>query len=71
MMARLTIRKLDDSVKSRLRVQAAVHGRSMEDEARDILCSALGREPGRQRNRCCHTRAFRATWRRGVTGGAA
>ena len=36
-MASITIRNLDESLKSRLRIQAAVHGRSMEDEARDIL----------------------------------
>ncbi len=46
-MASITIRNLEDSIKSRLRVQAAVHGRSMEDEARDILRSALNREPTR------------------------
>jgi plasmid stability protein len=40
-MASITIRNLDDSLKSRLRIQAATHGRSMEDEARDILRSAL------------------------------
>ena len=44
-MASITIRNLDDSLKSRLRVQAAVHGRSMEDEARDILRSSLNQEP--------------------------
>jgi len=44
-MASITIRNLDDSLKSRLRIQAAVHGRSMEDEARDILRSALNQEP--------------------------
>ncbi len=44
-MASITIRNLDDALKSRLRVQAAVHGRSMEDEARDILRSALSRQP--------------------------
>jgi plasmid stability protein len=44
-MASLTIRNLDDRLKSRLRVQAAQHGRSMEDEVRDILRSALSREP--------------------------
>ncbi len=43
-MGSITIRNLDDSLKSRLRVQAAVHGRSMEDEARDILRSSLNRE---------------------------
>ena len=46
-MASITIRNLDDTLKSRLRVQAAVQGRSMEDEARDILRSALNREPAR------------------------
>ena len=40
-MASMTIRNLDDTLKARLRVQAAKHGRSMEDEARDILRSAL------------------------------
>jgi hypothetical protein len=30
-MASITIRNLDESLKSRLRTQAAVHGRSMED----------------------------------------
>lgn len=44
-MASITIRNLDVSLKARLRVQAAVHGRSMEDEARDILRSALNHEP--------------------------
>lgn len=40
-MASMTIRNLDDQLKARLRVQAARHGRSMEDEARDILRVAL------------------------------
>jgi plasmid stability protein len=40
-MASITIRNLDESLKSRLRNQAAAHGRSMENEARDILRSAL------------------------------
>lgn len=47
-MASITIRNLDDTLKSRLRIQAAVHGRSMEDEARDILRSALSQEPMRK-----------------------
>lgn len=37
----MTIRNLDEKLKARLRMQAARHGRSMEDEARDILRSAL------------------------------
>jgi len=40
-MASLTIRKLDDDLKKRLRVRAARHGRSMEEEARRILTATL------------------------------
>jgi plasmid stability protein len=40
----MTIRNIDDQLKARLRVQAAQHGRSMEDEARDILRAALSSE---------------------------
>ena len=40
-MASITIRNLEESVKARLRVRAAHHGRSMEEEARQILRSAL------------------------------
>ncbi len=43
-MASMTIRQLDDALKQRLRVRAAMHGRSMEDEARDILRTALARD---------------------------
>jgi plasmid stability protein len=46
-MASMTIRNIDDQLKARLRVQAALHGRSMEDEARDILRAALSVEPSR------------------------
>lgn len=40
-MAVLTIRNIDDSIKASLRVQAAQHGCSMEEEARRILAQAL------------------------------
>ena len=40
-MATMTIRNLDDDLKTRLRVRAAQHGKSMEEEARSILRSAL------------------------------
>ena len=43
-MASITIRHLDDEVKTRLRVRAAANGRSMEEEARIILRGAVGRE---------------------------
>ena len=48
-MASMTIRNLDEKLKARLRVQAARHGRSMEDEARDILRAALSTEPSSAR----------------------
>lgn len=37
----MTIRNIDDQLKQRLRVRAAQHGCSMEDEVRDILRSTL------------------------------
>ena len=43
-MASITIRKLDEQTKARLRVRAAHHQRSMEDEARNILRAALAQE---------------------------
>jgi antitoxin FitA len=36
-MASITIRNLADDVKRRLRIRAAENGRSMEEEAREIL----------------------------------
>ena len=41
-MASITIRRLDDDLKRRLRLRAARNGRSMEDEARTILHTAAG-----------------------------
>ena len=43
-MASLTIRRLDDSVKARLRSRAAKHGRSMEEEAREILRASVAKD---------------------------
>jgi plasmid stability protein len=40
-MASITIRRLDETVKTKLRVRAASHGRSMEEEAREILKAGL------------------------------
>ena len=40
-MASITIRRLDDAVKTKLRLRAASHGRSMEEEAREILKAGL------------------------------
>jgi phosphopantothenoylcysteine decarboxylase/phosphopantothenate--cysteine ligase len=43
-MASITIRQLDDDLKQRLRLRAARHSRSMEDEARTILRHAADTE---------------------------
>lgn len=40
-MASMTIRNLDDDLKTLLRLRAARHGQSMEEEARSILRAAL------------------------------
>ena len=44
LMASIIIRNLDKDVKKRLRIQAALHGHSMEEEARIILKSVLNKE---------------------------
>ncbi|MEP6832288.1 MAG: plasmid stabilization protein [Gemmatimonas sp.] len=49
-MAVMTIRNIDEAIKTRLRLRAAMHARSMEDEARDILRAALSTEMPRPRN---------------------
>lgn len=40
-MATLTIRNLDERTKTKLRIRAASHGRSMKEEARTILRAAM------------------------------
>jgi plasmid stability protein len=40
-MASITIRRLEDTVKTKLRLRAAGHGTSMEEEAREILKAGL------------------------------
>lgn len=45
-MSVLTVRNLDDDLKTRLRVRAAQHGRSMEAEAREILRESLSDQDG-------------------------
>ena len=44
-MATLTIRNIDDETKRLLRQRAAHHERSMEEEVRQILRSAVGPHP--------------------------
>jgi plasmid stability protein len=43
-MASITIRRLDERLKGRLRARAAQHGCSMEEEARTILRASLDRD---------------------------
>jgi len=43
-MASMTITGIDDSLKKQLRIQAAQHGCSMEEEAREILRCSLFKE---------------------------
>jgi plasmid stability protein len=56
-VASMIIRNVDPSLKQRLRVQAARHGRSMEEEARAILSSALDQEPAPPENLAAAIRA--------------
>jgi len=44
-MASITIRNLEEATKRKLKVRAAINGRSMEQEAREILKSALRQKP--------------------------
>jgi plasmid stability protein len=43
-MSTMTLRGLDEQLKQRLALRAASHGRSMEDEAHNILRTALAQE---------------------------
>ena len=48
-MPSILIRRVDENTKKRLRVRAATNGRSMEEEAREILKRALsGPKPRKQ-----------------------
>ncbi len=49
-MASLTIRRLDDDVKAKLRIRAARNGHSMEEEARLILQKELNTKPAPKLN---------------------
>jgi len=43
-MAQLLVRNIEDKVKARLQRRAKRHGRSMEEEVRDILRAAVNNE---------------------------
>ena len=56
-MASITVRNLEDGLKRRLRVRAAENGRSMEEEARDILRTALHQQQPERENLASAIRA--------------
>lgn len=65
-MVTLTIRNLDESTKAQLRIQAARHGRSMEEEARTILRDAIqSSQPGSKAGRS-YSRPLRSVGRCGA-----
>lgn len=45
-MASITIRNLEDDTKHRMKLRAALHGRSMEEEVRDVLRRATAQGDG-------------------------
>jgi plasmid stability protein len=47
-MAQVIVRNLDEAVKRKLQRRAARHGRSMEEEVRDILRDAVKNEGRRE-----------------------
>lgn len=49
-MASITIRKLPETTKRRLRIRAARNGRSMEQEARELLETGLARADAEPEN---------------------
>ena len=56
-MASITVRNLEEGLKRRLRIRATENGRSMEEEARDILRTALYHQPQAQKDLASAIRA--------------
>ena len=50
-MASITVRNLEKGLKRRLRIREDENGRSMEEEARDILSTALYHKPQSRKTR--------------------
>lgn len=55
-MASITIRNLEEATKRKLKVRAAMNGRSMEQEAREILKSVLAQASRKKTNPAEHIR---------------
>ena len=49
-MASITIRNLEESTKRKLKIRAAMNGRSMEQEAREILRNTLAQSSKKRSN---------------------
>jgi antitoxin FitA len=49
-MASIVIRNLDEATKRKLKIRAAMNGRSMEQEAREVLRSALAQTSNKKSN---------------------
>lgn len=49
-MATITVRNLDAELQQRLRLRAAQHGHSLEEEIHDILRAALGQKKAPVKN---------------------
>jgi plasmid stability protein len=58
-MASITIRNLEEKLKRRLKIRAAENGRSMEQEVREILKSALN-QPSKPKTGAEMVRQIRA-----------
>ena len=60
-MASITVRNLEEKLKHRLKVRAAQNGRSMEQEAREILKSALDK-PNKPKSGADLVKRIRSIW---------
>jgi plasmid stability protein len=49
-MSTITIRRIDEKVKAKLRIRAATRGHSMEEEVREILTTAVEDQPKQTEN---------------------
>ncbi len=55
-MAQIIVRNLDDAIRDKLRARAKAHGRSMEEEVREIIRVAVIRKPTKKPRKGLGTR---------------
>lgn len=58
-MAQIIVRNLDDAIRDKLRARAKAHGRSMEEEVREIIRVAVIRKPKKSSEEGLGTRIAR------------